>query len=107
MNKALTKESLFRLMCDVSVGIMNYTDLISIPAIAEYFHTTKYQARKFMKELQQEGLVESGMESYYSDYCEQYYIVRGFRLTKEATNTDEYKQSTIAENKLIKEIWGV
>ncbi len=106
MNKALTKESLLRLMCDVSVGIMNYTDLISIPAIADYFNTTKYQVRKLMKELQREGLVESGIESCYSDYCEQYFIIRGFRVTKTGMETDVYKQADKRENEIIEKVWG-
>ena len=105
-NRLPTKAELFSLMCSTTASIMNYyTDLISIPAIAQIFNTTKYRVRKLMKELESEGLVKSGHESCYSDYNEQYYIVRGFCLTRAARETPEYKDAVERENRLVNEVF--
>lgn len=106
MKDELTSERLFLCMCRFSEDIMNFTDLISIPAIAQHFGVTKYRVRKLMNELRDMGLVKSGYESCYSDWCEQFFIVRGFCITEKGRNTDTYKKVQKEEIALIEECFG-
>jgi hypothetical protein len=103
----LTSDALFVLMCNSDVCIMNYqTSLISVPTIASHFKVSKYRVRLLMKELQEKGLVKSGIDSFYDNYCEQQILIRGFGITKAAHETEIYKRAYNNEMKLIEECFG-
>lgn len=105
--KKPTKEDVFLLMCSTTACVMNYhTDLIPSTAMAEHFKCSRYRIKKILKELVEDGLVKSGYESCYSSWTEQYYIVRGFRLTKAGRNTETYRSAEENDRKLIDEVFG-
>lgn len=102
----VTSAQVFKLMCNSAVCIMNYyTDLIPTTAMANKLCTSRYQIRKCLEELEAMEYVKSGYESCYSDWSEQYYIVRGFFVTEKGQNTPEYKNALKEENKLINEVF--
>lgn len=102
-----SKEDVFALMCTTTACVMNYvTDLIPSTVIADHFKCSRYRVKKLLQELVNDGLVKSGYESCYSDWTEQFYIVRGFHLTKAGLETDTYKDAEIRENIRIDECFG-
>jgi len=108
MNKQISPDVLFKSMCETTVNVMNYyTSFISVPALAQQFETTKYQIRKTMKELVFNSLVRSGYECCCSECDDQYFIVRGFCVTKKGEQTQVYKNAYEQETKNIKECFGV
>lgn len=90
----ITPEDVFRIMCNTTASVMNhYTKLIPTTAMAEHFKCSRYRIRKCLQPLIDEGLVASGCENCYSDWREQFYIVRGFYITEKGKETDVYKKA--------------
>jgi hypothetical protein len=54
------------------------------------FNTSRYQVKKTLKQLIDDGLVESSSESLYNWQAERYHILRGYCVTKKATETAIY-----------------
>lgn len=111
--RIIDKLVVLKIMCDIETDIMNLGYPTSIPNIAELLGTSKYQVRKYMKELEKEGLVKS--ECIYYDGRPDYEtgelfddprIIRGWSLTEEAAKTDIYKDSSENVRKIIKEVFG-
>lgn len=77
-----------------------YTDALSSVDIAYVLNTSRYQVRKHIKSLIEQGLVKSKCESCYAEYKDHFVIVKGYALTELGKQTDEYKRSEI-ENDLV------
>jgi Mn-dependent DtxR family transcriptional regulator len=102
----VTPDQVFSLMCNTTVCIMNYyTNLIPTTAMAERLETSRYRIRKCLKELEAKGYVKSGYECCYSDWLEQYRVVRGFYVTIEGQNTETYKEAERKERELIHDVF--
>jgi hypothetical protein len=101
------EKEVFKCFCRLYLDVMNYnTKLFPSTVIATIFEISLYKARKIIKTLVNEGLLQSGCDSWYDDYCEQQIIARGYTITEKAKQTDIFKEAEEAEEKLRKEIWG-
>lgn len=92
MKPAVDKDKLFRILCGNDIHCT--TDVSCIPStfLANLFDTSRYQVKKTLKVLMDEGLVESSVENVYSWFAEKYHIVRGYCVTKKAQETSIYKE---------------
>ena len=104
MDFEVLKEVVFKNLCNSAVAIMNiHTALVSVPYLANRLQVSKYMVRKAMDELRKEGLVESGIDSWYDSWCEEQILARGFRITQKAKETEIYKAALTREEELISE----
>jgi hypothetical protein len=89
---------------------MNPTHILPSTEVAKNLNISLYQARKYIKQLVDEGLLASDIEVLVpNSYDDNYYppvIHRGYCLTKKATETQEYKDAWQAEIDLLKKIMG-
>lgn len=103
----ITKERVLTLFCNTTVSIMNKGfDIIPSTAIAKYFGCSLYRARKVIRQLIDEGLLESGTECINDDSDEMPCICRSYRLTKIARASREYRMAQWKEAKICSVIWG-
>lgn len=109
----IDKDVLFFLMCEIDVDIMNAGYPISIPNCAELLKTSKYQVRKYMKELEKEGLVKSvciyydGRPDYETgELWDDARIMKGWELTEKGRQTEMRKERSKNMSRIIKEVWG-
>ena len=110
----ITKHILFKFMCEIDADIMNPGFPISIPNISELLHTSKYQVRKYMLELREEGLVKSeciyydGNPSYETgELYDDPRLIRGWNLTDEGRKTITYIEAQQKIEKIIDKIWNL
>lgn len=98
-----TKNDIFRVICSFSASVMNapYTSLISVPCLADRFNISKYEARKLVKELVSDGLIESGFEWHYSSFCVRNIMIRGFKLTDKGRESKEFQKAAKRELRLV------
>ncbi len=107
MNYAkIKKDDVLNIMIGISVCVMNPTNVISIPTIAHFLNTSKYQVRKYINELRNEGLVEIGIYPRINDE-EILLPIKGFCITKKAESLDEYKKRLREENEIINKTFFV
>ena len=111
--RKIDKDVLFFLICEDAVDIMSYGYPVSIPNYAELLKTSKYQVRKYMKELEKEGLVKSvcmyydGRPDYETgELYDEPKILRGWEITEKGRQTEMCKQRSENMSKIIKEVWG-
>lgn len=108
------KQEIFRLICVNDICMMNPGYVVSTRTISKCLDITYYFAKKFCKQLEQEGLIvykkeyipdqfdyETGMEL----QQEAFWNV-GWETTKKAQDTDIWKIESEKEEKLIKECFG-
>ena len=111
--RKINKEILFELICKIAVDVMNPGYPTSIPNYASLLGTSKYQVRKYMKELEKDGLVKSicmyydGRPDYetgelWDDPC----VLRGWEITEKVKGTETYKKEAKEMHELIEKIWG-
>lgn len=99
----ISRERLLSLMINISVSVCNPTDVISVPVIARYLKTSRYQVRKYMKELESDGLVKTGVMLYGDDECA--LPIRGFCITDKARGLEEYKLKETKEREFIEKFF--
>ena len=109
----MTKEKLLNIMINTFVCCMNPGYPISIKNIAYLEKETYYQVRKYMKELEKEGLVQKESFYYPGDYNYEYgvyesegYLVSGWIITDKCKKLKEYKEASEKEDKLIEECFN-
>lgn len=110
----MTKEKLLNIMIDTFVCCMNPGYPISIKNIAYLEKETYYQVRKYMKELEKDGLVQKERFYYPGDYNYEYgvyesegYLVSGWTITDKCRELEEYKEASKKESELIEECFSV
>lgn len=87
------KDKIFRSYCSISSDIMAAGHcILSSKYIAKRYNITLYRARKIIKELVADGLLVADYEGGYSDWDCMVHCYRGYRVTKRATQTREYKE---------------
>ena len=103
----VTEQEVIDLYCNTTTSIMNMgMDIIPATAVASTLNCSVYRARKIIKNLVQKGILESACVSEYSSYYEQYFICRGFRLTKEARKSKDYRKAQWRQAKICSECFG-
>jgi predicted transcriptional regulator len=90
------KNSIFDHICK-RVAWATYVSTVPSTEIAKVFNITLYKARKYIKELVEEGWLVSNIEVLccYPPYDDEYYpprIYRGYTLTRKGFETDNYKK---------------
>lgn len=93
----VTIDEVLDLIIQVDVECSAWTKITSVPYMAHSLHTSKHRIRKHIAKLKAEGLVQSAMESCYSDWCERYFIVRGYVLTDKARHLQKWHEANIKE----------
>lgn len=96
----MTADNVLKIYCDISVSIMNMGhDILPSTYIAKKFNCSLYKARKIIKQLVEQGLLKSAMDS---GYDEEYgvYCIRGYAITDKARKTLIYKRCKWNEAKL-------
>lgn len=104
MGKTVDKHELFKLLCENYIYATNEVGCLPSTYLSKQFETTPYQVKKTLKELINDGLVQSTCESYYSWFKERYYVIRGYCITKKATETDLYKTIDNEHNAYLQEM---
>ena len=96
----MTKDKLLKIMINIFVNCMNPGYPISIRNIAEIEQETYYQVRKYMKQLECEGLVKKESFYYPGDYNYEYGVyesegclIKGWTITDKCRNLEEYKKA--------------
>lgn len=107
MNKyqKITKQDVLNLLMDINISVMNPTNIMSIPCISNCLETSKYQVRKYIKELKNDGLVDKDCYCIDPEYSSLCYF--GFKITDKAKKLDIYKEKEQQERNLINKIWGI
>lgn len=96
-NPTITADDVLNLLISIDVTIDTWTKITPSTYIAHSLSITTYQARKLIKELKDRGLVQSAMESCYSDWDECNIIVRGYVLTDKARHLQKWHEANIKE----------
>ena len=106
-SKTVDEKRVLKLYCNTSASIMNAGhNIIPSTYISKRLDCSLYRARKIIKSLVNQGLLESCIESEYSDYSEMSYIIRGYRLTQKGYESHEYKIAQWNEAKICSQVWG-
>lgn len=107
----MTKDRLLKIMIKTFCNCMNPGYPISIRNIAYLEKETYYQIRKYMKQLEKEGLVEKKSIYYPGDYDYEYgyyessgYLITGWEITDKCRQSKEYKEAEIKEIELIERL---
>lgn len=103
----ITADDVLNLLISIDVTIDKWTKITPSTYIAHSLSITVHRARKLIKELKDRELVESAMESCYSDWCERYFIVRGYVLTDKARHLQKWHEANIKELKAIGECFDM
>lgn len=93
----VTIDEVLDLIIQVDVECSAHTKITSVPYMAHSLHTSKHRIRKHIAKLKEEGLVQSDMESCYSDYHEHHFIMRGYVLTDKARHLQKWHEANIKE----------
>ena len=86
--------------------------VISTKGLADIQKISYYKARKYCKELKEEGLIEFIREyipaqfNYEGELEEDSFWNIGWRTTKKAIETDMWKQEKAEEERIEKEVWS-
>lgn len=111
---SMTKEKLLNIMINTFVSCMNPGYPISIKNIAELENETYYQVRKYMKELEKEGLVQKEKFYYPGDYNYEYgvyesegYLISGWIITDKCRKSEKYKEASKKEDELIEKCFNM
>ncbi|MGN1298110.1 MAG: FaeA/PapI family transcriptional regulator [Clostridia bacterium] len=109
----MTRDKLLKIMINTFVSCMNPGYPISIRNIAHLEKETYYQVRKYMKQLEQEGLVKKESIYYPGDYNYEYgcyesegFLITGWVITDKCRELKEYKIASEEEIKLIESCFG-
>lgn len=96
----MTRDKLLKIMINTFVSCMNPGYPISIRNIAHNEKEKYYQVRKYMKQLESEGLVKKESFYYPGDYNYEYgvyesegYLIQGWTITDKCRNLREYKEA--------------
>lgn len=96
----MTRDKLLKIMINTFCSCMNPGYPISIRNIAELEKETYYQVRKYMKQLESEGLVKKENFYYLGDYNYEYGVyesegclIKGWTITDKCRDLEEYKKA--------------
>lgn len=94
---------LYKLCCH---AVMITPDYYPLPStiLSMQCKLSLYKTRKELNKLKEDGLVISCVECLVAEYGN--YIMRGYKITKKAEKTIEYKKAYEEERKIVKEIFG-
>ena len=92
MHPSVSKDDLFRRLCENEIYCTSGVSCLPSTTLSEMFNTSRYQVKKALKQLIDDGLVESSSESLYNWQAERYHILRGYCITKKATDTTVYNE---------------
>lgn len=102
----VTEESVYKTLMGTSLDFNNPLDgVISLVNIANHLTTSRYQVKKHIENLKQNGLVELKC-CIINDEYETHPPYWGYKLTEKARNTEEYKLEVQKGIELIKECFG-
>lgn len=104
--KKISKDCIYNLLVGIDLDIMNPIRCINIMNMADYLKTSRYQVKKYIDILKNEGMVALKMVDISSDE-ELRPPYWGYELTRKGRETEYYKQRAIEEDKLIKECFGI
>ena len=79
--------------------------LISVPNIACLLKTSKYQVRKYINNLREDGLCTSDTCIIKDEY-ENFPPYKGFRLTSKGRQTDAFKKAELEYEKLMRDCFN-
>ena len=109
----MTQERLLKIMINTFASCMNPGFPISMKNIAQLEYETYYQIRKYMKQLEKEGLVKKETFYYPGDYNYEYgcyesegVLVVGWIITDKCRGLEEYKKAENEEIELIEKIFN-
>ena len=99
------KDKIFYMVCRHCCSIMD--GWIPYPSTIIHYqmpHLSLYKVRKYLKELKQEGLVDSGL--YVDQGEERPILIRGWLVTKAGQETEAFKKAYARERQLCAECFG-
>lgn len=98
-------DKILYILCRHEVGIMDSWHPYPATAIAETLGISVHKVRYHLRKLKEKGLVESFHEGGISEDGE-VFCYWGWRTTKGAKLTEEYKKAYKKERELVKECFG-
>lgn len=99
------KARIFNILCQHCTSIMDGWIPYPSTCIAETTGLRLYYVRKLLKELKQDGLIESDL--YVEQGEERPILVRGYVVTEKGKKTTEYKLAHEVERKICKECFNI
>lgn len=99
------KDRVFNILCQHCNSIMDGWIPYPSTCIAETTGWRLYYVRKLLKELKQEGLIDSDL--YVEQGEERPILVRGYIVTEKGKKTNEYKLAHEVERKICKECFDI
>ena len=104
--KKISKDDVYKVLVNVRIDISGF-NCINLVNIASFLDTSRYQVKKYIKELKNDGMVKLIYFSYIDYYGEEnippYW---GYRLTEKGEDTDYFREAEKRELKLIEECFG-
>lgn len=102
----ITKEQVFDVMVGITLDFIAPDHVINLVNIADLLKTSRYQVKKYMDELREEGLVELKTTMAYNVDEEPSRPYTGYRLTAKGMETEEFKQLQSEHLALIESCFG-
>ncbi len=99
------KDRVFNILCQHCNSIMAGWIPYPSTCIAETTGWRLYYVRKLLKELKQEGLIDSDL--YVDQGEERPILIRGYVVTEKGKNTNEYRLAHEVERKICKECFDI
>lgn len=101
------EDRVLRIYCRTTVSIMNAGhDIIPSTVIADICGCSLYRVRKIIKILINKGLLETASEGGWDDYSESPYYIRGYRLTRQGRESNQYMRAQWDEAKICSKCFG-
>ena len=100
----ITKQDVLNLMMDIDLSVMSSINIMSISCISNCLETSKYQVRKYIKELKNDGLVDKDCCCIDPEYSNRCYF--GFKITDKVKKMYQYKEKKQKYHNHINKIWG-
>lgn len=102
----ITKEQVFKVLVGITLDFIAPDHVINLVNIADFLKTSRYQVKKYMDELREEGLVELKTTMAYNSEDEPSIPYTGYQLTAKAKETDQFKKLQNEHLALVESCFG-
>lgn len=101
----ITKEQVLDVLYSVAMDFIAPDSVINLVNIADHLKTSRYQVKKYMDELKEEGMVELKSTTAYKDEDSSLPYI-GYTLTEKARTSEEYLKRQQENMDLIESCFG-
>lgn len=103
------KDKILYLLCCHACGLdmSGYDCITTTGSIAKRLNCSQYMVRKYLKELEQDGLAQRVCVGGCADDELRVWCIKGWCITSKARYTDVFKRANWHESKIMWEVWQI